>query len=198
MADERRLAPTVQGARVAWTVVVGVTYPGSEENNMARLLVLLLLAWATTVGGVAHAKDVVAKVDEPAPPEAVARFLMGTRLGYITCSGKYRSYLEKMDLYTLVNDGKASSRMEQPSNEDSAACVHSTVLKGKSLYNDAAKHAAAPAGRTALKEYMTAWEASLGGLQPAQPEKLRDFDTRNKKQEARLDELQKRVESQAR
>ena len=165
---------------------------------MTRLLVSLVLASMAIVGPSSHAKDKLAKVDEAAPPEAVARFLMGTRLGYITCSGKYRSYLEKRDLYDLVNDGQANPRMALPSNEDATACVHETMYKGKSLHDSAAKQAGTPAAKTALREYMTAWEASLGSLQTKQPEKPRDFDTRQKKQEARLDELQQRVESTAR
>ncbi len=162
---------------------------------MLRLIVSLLLA-STALG--AHAKDMVVKADESAPPEAVARFLMGSRLGYITCSGKYRTYLEKRDLYDLVNDGKASEKMTPPSNEEAVACVHETMYKGRSLYDAAAKNAAAPAAKTALREYMTAWEASLAGLPAKQVEKPREFEARQKKQEARLDELQKRVEASAR
>jgi len=162
---------------------------------MARMLITLLLASLAFVVPTAHAKDAVAKAEETAPPEAVARFLMGTRLGYITCSGKYRSYLEKRDLYDLVNDGQANPRMAQPSNEDASACVHETTYKGKGLHDAAAKQATTPAAKTALREYMTAWEASLISLQAKQPEKLRDFDVRQKKQEARLDELQKRLEA---
>ncbi|MGB2816593.1 MAG: hypothetical protein WBA53_07980 [Burkholderiaceae bacterium] len=161
---------------------------------MTRLLVALLLASMALVGPSVDAKDTLAKADEPAPPEAVARFLMGTRLGYITCSGKYRSYLEKRDLYDLVNDGQANPRMAPPSNEEATACVHETMYKGKSLHDSAAKQAPSPTGKTALREYMTAWEASLTSLQARQPEKVREFDVRQKKQEARLDELQKRVE----
>lgn len=165
---------------------------------MARLIVSWLVAAAALFGASAGARDSVVRFDEKAPPEAVARFLMGTRLGYITCSGKYRTYLEKRDLYDLVNDGKSSARMEMPSSEEATACVHETMFKGKSLYDAAAKQAPAAAGKTALREYMTAWEASLNALQPRQPEKPREFDTRHKKQEARLDELQKRVETTTR
>lgn len=165
---------------------------------MVRLIVGWLVAWVAFGGTAAVAKDSVARFDEKAPPEAVARFLMGTRLGYITCSGKYRTYLEKRDLYDLVNDGKANERMQMPSSEEATACVHETVYKGKSLYDAAAKQAAAPAAKNALREYMTAWEASLTALQPKQPEKPRDFDARHRKQEARLDELQKRVETTTR
>lgn len=164
---------------------------------MARLLVSLVMASMAIVGTVALAQDKLVKVDEPAPPETVARFLMGTRLGYITCSGKYRTYLEKRDLYDLVNDGQPNPRMTLPSNEEATACVHETMYKGKSLHDTAAKRTGTPAAKTALREYMTAWEASLTSLQPKQPEKPRDFDARQKKQEARLDELQKRVEATA-
>jgi hypothetical protein len=150
------------------------------------------------IGSSALAQDRLAKVDEPAPPEAVARFLMGTRLGYITCSGKYRAYLEKRDLYDLVNDGQSNPRMALPSNEEATACVHETMYKGKSLHDTAAKRASTPAAKTAMREYMTAWEASLTSLQSKQPEKLREFDNRHKKQEVRLDELQKRVEASVR
>jgi hypothetical protein len=162
---------------------------------MLRLLVSLVLA-SLAIG--ASAKDMQVKAEEAAPPEAVARFLMGSRLGYITCSGKYRTYLEKRDLYDLVNDGKTSGSMTPPSNEEALSCVHETMYKGRSLYDSAAKNAAAPAARSALREYMTAWEASLTGLLAKQVEKPRDFEARQKKQESRLDELQKRVEATAR
>lgn len=165
---------------------------------MARLIVSLLVAAAALAGATAGARDSAVRFDEKAPPEAVARFLMGTRLGYITCSSKYRTYLEKKDLYDLVNDGKGNARMDMPSGEEAAACVHATVFKGKSLYDAASKQAAAPAAKSALREYMTAWEASLGALQAKQPEKPREFEARHRKQEARLDELQKRVETTTR
>lgn len=165
---------------------------------MVRLLISVVMASMAMIGPSANAQDKMMGVDETAPPEAVARFLMGTRLGYITCSGKYRTYLEKRDLYDLVNDGQPNPRMALPSNEEAAACVHETMYKGKSLHDSAAKRAATPAAKTALREYMTAWEASLTSLQPKKPEKPREFDSRHRKQEARLDDLQKRVESTAR
>ena len=165
---------------------------------MSRLLISLVLASIAAAAPSVKARDSLMKAEEPAPPPVVSRLLMGTRLGYITCSGKYRSYLEKRDLYDLVNDGQPNSRMALPSNEDAAACVHETMYKGKSLHDSAAKQAGTPAAKTALREYMTAWEASLGSLQAKQPEKPREFDSRQKKQEARLDALQQRVESTAR
>jgi hypothetical protein len=166
---------------------------------MARLLISLVLASIAVVAPSIHAKDQQVKVDEPAPPPAVARYLMGTRLGYITCSGKYRAYLEKRDLYELVSDDGIATprRMDPPSAEDTTACVHETVYKARGLHDAAARQAGTPAAKTALREYSTAWQASLTSLQSAQPESPREFDARQKKQEARLDELQKRVESTA-
>ena len=124
---------------------------------------------------------------------------MGTRLGYITCSSKYRSYLEKRDLYELVSDDGVATprRMDVPSAEETTACVHETMYKARSLHDAAAKQAATPSAKSALREYMTAWQAPLTSLEAKQPENPRDFDTRHKKQEARLDDLQKRVESTA-
>jgi hypothetical protein len=167
---------------------------------MARLLVSLVLASIAAIGSPAEAKDKVAKVDDAAPPPAVSRFLMGTRLGYITCSGKYRAYLEKLDLYELVSDDGIATprRMDPPSTEETTACVHETVYKAKGLHETAARQAGTPAAKAALREYMTAWQASLTSIESKQPEQPRQFDARQKKQEARLDELQRRVESTAR
>ncbi|MGE5160080.1 MAG: hypothetical protein ACM3O5_01110 [Betaproteobacteria bacterium] len=167
---------------------------------MVRLLVSLVLASIAALGPPAGAKDKVAKADEPAPPAAVSRFLMGTRLGYITCSGKYRTYLEKRDLYELVSDDGIATprRMDPPSTEETKACIHETVYKAQGLREAAARHASTPAAKTALREYTTAWEASLTNIEAKQAESLREFDARQKRQEARLDDLQRRVESTAR
>ena len=167
---------------------------------MARLLVSLVLASIAVVAPALQAKDQLVKVEEPAPPPAVARLLMGTRLGYITCSGKYRAYLEKRDLYELVSDDGIATprRMDPPSADETTACVHETVYKAKGLHETAAKQAGTPAAKAALREYMTAWQASLTSIESKQPENPREFDARQKKQEARLDELQKRVESTVR
>ena len=167
---------------------------------MVRVLVSLVLAAIAAVGSPVQAKDRTARMEEPAPPPAVARFLMGTRLGYITCSGKYRSYLERRDLYELVSDDGIATprRLATPSTEETSACVHETAFKAQSLREAAAKHATTPAAKTALREYTTAWEASLRSLDAKQSENTREFDARQKKQEARLDELQQRVESTAR
>lgn len=166
---------------------------------MTRLLVSLMLAAAAAVASPVDAKDQRMTADEPAPPPAVSRLLMGTRLGYITCSGKYRTYLEKQDLYELVSDDGIATprRMDPPSSDETTACVHETVYKAKGLQDAAVKHAGTAAAKTALREYMTAWQASLTSIESKQPEKPREFDARQKKQEARLDELQRRVESTA-
>jgi hypothetical protein len=167
---------------------------------MTRLLVSLMLAALAAIASPVGAKDPRMTVDEPAPPPAVSRLLMGTRLGYITCSGKYRAYLEKRDLYELVSDDGIATprRMDPPSSDETTACVHETVYKAKGLHDAAAKQAGTAAAKTALREYMTAWQASLTSIELKQPEKPREFDARQKKQEARLDELQRRVESTAR
>jgi hypothetical protein len=167
---------------------------------MTRLLVFLMLAALAAISSPVGAKDQRMTVDEPAPPPAVSRLLMGTRLGYITCSGKYRAYLEKRDLYELVSDDGIATprRMDPPSSDETTACVHETVYKAKGLHDAAAKQAGTAAAKTALREYMTAWQASLTSIELKQPEKPREFDARQKKQEARLDELQRRVESTAR
>src|SRR5512135_1491064 len=160
---------------------------------MAHRLLSIVLAALVLVVTAVGAKNIIASAD-PAPPEAVARFLVGTRLGYITCSGKHRAYLEQRDLYDLVNEGQPNPRMTLPSNEEATACVHATTYKGKGLYDAAARHATSPAAKAALREYMTAWQASLIDLSSKPAEKPREFDARQKKQEARLDELQQRVE----
>ena len=167
---------------------------------MTRLLVSLMLAAVAAIASPVDAKDQRMTVDEPAPPPAVSRLLMGTRLGYITCSGKYRAYLEKRDLYELVSDDGIATprRMDPPSSDDTTACVHETVYKAKGLHDAAAKQAGTAAAKTALREYMTAWQASLTAIEAKPPEKPREFDARQKKQEARLDELQRRVEATAR
>jgi len=167
---------------------------------MARVPVHLMLASLVLSAAAVDAKDAWVRAEEPAPPPAVANYLVGTRLGYITCSGKYRAYLEKLDLYELVSDDGIATprRMDPPSNEEATACVHATVYKARGLQDAAARRATSPAAKTALREYTAAWEASLTSLEPGRPESPREFDARIRKQEARLDELQKRVEATAR
>ena len=74
----------------------------------------------------------VAQVRAPdeAPPEAVSRYVVGTRLGYITCSNKYRDYVDKYDRFALVNEGQNTVTGFPPSDEDYRACVQETLVKG--------------------------------------------------------------------
>jgi hypothetical protein len=166
---------------------------------MTRSLVSLLLASTAALLPAVHAKDRLATVAEPAPPPAVARYVMGTRLGYITCGGRYRTFLERRDLYELVSDDGIATprRLEPPSIEETTACIHETAYKAQGLREAAAKFATTPAAKTALREYATAWEASLRSLESKQPESPREFEARLRKQESRLDELQRRLETAA-
>lgn len=156
------------------------------------LRALVIAAWGVATGaGVALAQSTPS---ESAPSEGVSRFLMGTRLGYITCSNQYRAYLEKWDLYALVNEGQATPKATPPSDEEASACVHETLLKGRGLYSDAVKHAATPAARSALREYMTTWEGALQGIRQPKRESPRDYRVRQREVESRLDATQTRLE----
>jgi len=162
---------------------------------MKTLLASSLVAAVVTIGGGAHAAQAAA---DDAPPEAISKFVMGTRLGYITCSGKYRTYLEKWDLYALMNEGQASPKGMPPSDEETAACVHETLLKGRNLYGTALKDTPAAAAKSAMKDYMTVWEGALKDVRRSEREKPQDFRARQRKVEARLDALQSTLEAKAR
>jgi hypothetical protein len=135
---------------------------------------------------------------DDAPPEAISKFVMGTRLGYITCSSKYRSYLEKYELYALVHEGQARPQGAPPSDEDTAACVHETLLKGRNLYASALKDTPAAGAKSAMKDYMGTWEGALKDVRRAEREKPDQFRARQRKVEARLDSLQATLEAKAR
>jgi hypothetical protein len=135
------------------------------------------------------------KSADSAPPESVSRFVMGTRLGYITCSNQHRAFLEKWDLYALMNEGQSSPKGTPPSDESSAACIHETLLKGRGLYNDVTKHNASPAVRAALREYMATWESSLQTIRQPQRETPRGYRDRQQQVESRLNALQTRLEN---
>ncbi len=133
---------------------------------------------------------------DEAPPEAVSRYVVGTRLGYITCSNKYRDYVDKYDRFALVNEGLTTVTGSPPSDEDYRACVQETLVKGRDMYGPATKQASTTASKAALKEYQTAWESSLSNLGRAGGEKPAEYRTRQSKVQARLDELQRNVEAQ--
>ena len=84
---------------------------------------------------------------------------MGTRLGYITCSEKYKTYLEKWELYALVTEGQRAPQGTPPTDADVADCVHQTALRGNALYKDALKGAETPKSKAAFSEYMVAWDS---------------------------------------
>ena len=71
------------------------------------------------------------RAPDEAPPEAVSRYVVGTRLGYITCSNKYRDYVDKYDRFALVNEGQNTVTGFPPSDEDYRACVQETLVKGR-------------------------------------------------------------------
>lgn len=162
---------------------------------MKKLLASSLVAAVVATGGAAHAAQAAA---DDAPPEAISKFVMGTRLGYITCSGKYRTYLEKWDLYALMNEGQSAPKGSPPSDEETSACVHETLLKGRNLYGTALKETPAAAAKSAMKDYMTVWEGALKDVRRSEREKPQDFRVRQRKVEARLDALQATLEAKAR
>ncbi|MGH6622852.1 MAG: hypothetical protein ACREBN_02720 [Burkholderiaceae bacterium] len=129
------------------------------------------------------------------PAEAVSKFVVGTRLGYITCAEKYRTYLERWELYSLMTEGQRDPRGTAPSDGDVSDCVHQTGLKGQALYRDAAKVASAPKAKSAFTEYMTAWEASLKDIRKSPRESVSAFRARQRKVEDRLNQLQTRLEA---
>lgn len=153
----------------------------------------LLLAVALGVAGLGGAAAQMKAADD-APPEAVSRYMVGTRLGYITCSNKYRDYVDKWERFNLVNEGQTTVTGSPPPDDDYRACVQETLVKGRSMYGMASKQIVA---KGALKDYQTAWEGSLTNLGRAGGgEKTRDYRARQSKVQARLDELQRKVEVQ--
>ncbi len=70
---------------------------------MRKSLALLVVTVMVSICGAAVAQI---KAPDPAPPEAVSRYVIGTRLGYITCSDKYRDYVDKYERFALVNEGQ--------------------------------------------------------------------------------------------
>jgi hypothetical protein len=179
-----------RGAAVAHPPARSYGATCTEEAAMLVRFLIVLVALLPFNAVIAQDKSA-----DAAPPETVSRFLMGTRLGYITCSNEHRAFLEKWDLYALMNEGQTSPKGTPPSDESSSACIHETLLKGRGLYNDAAKHSASPAARAALREYMTTWESSLQAIRQPQRETPRSYRDRQQQVESRLNALQVRLES---
>jgi hypothetical protein len=136
-----------------------------------------------------------AAVKESNTAPAVSKFVMGTRLGYITCSDKYRSYLEKWELYALVTEGQKDPQGVPPADSEVADCVHQTALRGSALYKDALKGATTPKARSAFSEYMVAWDASLKGIRKPERETVQQYRVRQKQVEDKLNGLQSKLEA---
>ncbi|HQR19321.1 MAG TPA: hypothetical protein PLE54_08890 [Burkholderiaceae bacterium] len=134
-------------------------------------------------------------VKEASTSPAVSRFVMGTRLGYITCSDKYRAYLEKWELYSLVTEGQRDPQGTPPSDADVSDCVHQTALRGNALYKDALKGATTPKAKSAFGDYMVAWDAALKGIRKPERETVKQFRERQKKVEDQLNAQQQKLEA---
>ena len=134
-------------------------------------------------------------VKESSTSPAVSKFVMGTRLGYITCSDKYKAYLEKWELYALVTEGQRQPQGTPPSDGDVADCVHQTALRGSALYKDALKGAATPKAKSAYSEYMVAWDGALKSIRKSDRETVQQFKVRQKQVEDKLNALQVKLEA---
>lgn len=143
-----------------------------------------------------HPAVAQARADD-APPAAVASYMVGTRLGYITCSNKYRDFVDKWDRFALVNEGQSTVTGSPPSDNDYRACAQETLVKGRNLYGPAVSQTSSSAGKALLKDYQSTWEASLTNLGRAGGgEKPPEYRARQAKVQMRLDELQRKVEAQ--
>ncbi len=163
-----------------------------------KVKILMLLTAALASALMCNAASAQTRAADDAPPEGVSRYMVGTRLGYITCSNKYRDYVDKWERFALVNEGQNTVTGTPPGDEDYRTCVQETLLKGRSMYGSANKSALSTSGKSALKEYQTAWESALTTLgRPGGNEKPRDYRARQTKVQARLDELQRKVETQS-
>jgi len=131
---------------------------------------------------------------EPTPTAEVSKFVMGTRLGYITCSEKYKAYLEKWELYSLVTEGQRAPQGTPPSDAAVADCIHQTALRGNALYKDALKSAETPKAKSAFSEYMVAWDGALKSIRKSGRETVQQYRVRQKQVEERLNALQARLE----
>jgi hypothetical protein len=156
---------------------------------MLRRYFVLLLSLGLPLSSTAQTAAV-----EPKPTAEVSKFVMGTRLGYITCSEKYKAYLEKWELYSLVTEGQRAPQGTPPSDADVADCVHQTALRGNALYKDALKSAETPKAKSAFSEYMVAWDAALKSIRKPGRESLQQYRVRQKQVEERLNSLQVRLE----
>lgn len=161
------------------------------KRTLSALISVTVFGLATMTDGSAQTRAA-----DSAPPEAVSRYMVGTRLGYITCSNKYRDYVAKWDQFSFKNEGKTTVTGSPPSEDDYRSCVQETLVKGREMYPAAAKQEATAPAKAALKNYQTAWEASLTSLGRPGGEKPAEYKARQSKVQAQLDELQRKVEAQ--
>src|SRR5688500_3845704 len=96
-------------------------------------------AAVTVIASMRSAVVAQIRAPDPAPPEAVSRYVVGTRLGYIPCSNKYRDYVDKYERFVLVNEGQNTVTGSPPSDEDYRACVQETLVKGRDMYGPVSK-----------------------------------------------------------
>ena len=156
---------------------------------MVRGHIVLLLSLGLPLTSVAQTARV-----EPTPTAEVSKFVMGTRLGYITCSEKYKAYLEKWELYALVTEGQRAPQGTPPTDADVADCIHQTALRGNALYKDALRSAESPKAKAAFSEYMAAWDGALKSIRKPGRETVQQYRVRQKQVEERLNTLQARLE----
>jgi len=163
---------------------------------MKRNLIALLSATLIGLTAAVTANSQMRPTND-APPEAISRYMVGTRLGYITCSNKYRDYVGKWDKFAFANEGQTTVTGSPPQEDDYRGCVQETLVKGRNMYTGAAKLASTPSSKAALKDYQSTWEASLTSLgRPGGGEKPLEYRARQNRMQAQLDELQRKVEAQ--
>jgi len=159
------------------------------------------LAWISAAVILAATVGIdAASIREPdaAPPESISRYMVGTRLGYITCSNKYRDYVDRWDRFSLVNEGQNTVTGTPPSADDYRGCIQETLAKGRNMYGSAAKFASTNSAKAALKDYQSAWEGSLNTLgRTGGGEKPFEYRSRQSKVQAQLDQMQRKVETLA-
>ncbi len=163
-----------------------------DKSTLALLSAVVVVMAGITTSGAAQVRAA-----DDAPPEAVSNYVVGTRLGYITCSTKYRDFVDKWDRFSLANEGQNTVTGSPPPDGDYRACVQETLVKGRSLYAPALKQVSTAAGKAALKDYQAGWESSLSTLGRPGGERPAEYRARQAKVLARLDELQRKVEAQA-
>ena len=81
------------------------------KRNLFALISVAALGLTAVGASVAQIR-----APDPAPPEAVSRYMVGTRLGYITCSNKYRDYVAQWDKFSFKNEGKTTVAGSPPSD----------------------------------------------------------------------------------